>query len=262
MICTRPWKYFQINSRFFNEKEGIFSKIEIDDLIPEKWRLSQQCDDGHSIPERFPVFIKPEWGQNANGIFRADNTEELTIVRQITKEAQIKYLIQLGATEKLEFEIFWILHDQNPQQFANLTVTQAINHSEKNPVNGVNNPNTVYRDISEQFDEQQKQILWNLLGEIERFGISRVALRADSIADLLAGRFHIIEINLFIPMPINILDAKNDFFSEWKLVRIYMKSLARITKARNRALKEKAVFTKIMLYDRRSPMLNYIRNRL
>lgn len=262
LIRTRPWKFFQLNSTVFNHKEGIFSKIEIDKLIPDKWRLPQCYDDGKSVPEQFPVFVKPEWGQNANGIFRANNPAELSRVRQLTQDSGIKYLVQQAATETLEFEIFWILHDQNPDQYADLTITQVINEVETNPVNGVNNPDTVYREISDQFDEHQKQALWDMLGEIGRFGISRVGLRADSIPDLLAGRFHIFEINLFIPMPINILDANYDFFDSWRLIRLYMMSLARITKARNKATEEKPVFTKIMLYNRSSPLLNFIRKRI
>jgi hypothetical protein len=262
LMGTKPCKYFQLNSPVFNASEGIFSKIEIDRLIPEKWRLTQYYDDGVGLPSRFPVFVKPEWGQNSHGIFRADDEAALQDVRGKIQSSRIRYLIQEAATEKVEFEIFSILHHQDKDQFANLTITRAYNEDELYPVNSVYNSSTLYRDITEQFSEQQKQKLWQLLGEIERFPISRVGLRADSVEDMLAGKFHVIEINLFIPMPINMLDPRYGFFDLWKLGRGYMKSLARITKARDKTLQEKPVFTKQMLYNRRSPLLNYIRERI
>ncbi len=262
LIGTKPCKYFQLNSSVFNAKQGIFSKMDIDQLIPEKWRLHQYYDDGKTVPAQFPVFVKPEWGQNSSGIFRADNESSLQEIRDSISNSKVSYLIQEAAPGKIEFEIFSILHHRSKQQFAHLTVAEATNQDELYPVNSVLNPSTQYWDITENFSEQQMQILWNLLGEIERFAISRVGLRADSVEDMLAGRFHIIEINLFIPMPINMLDPRYGFFKLWKLGREYMMSLARITKVRDKNLKEKPVFTKQMLYNRSSPMLNYIRDRI
>lgn len=261
-IRTRPCKYFQLNSAVFNESKGIFSKLDIDRLIPEKWRLPQCYDDGVSLPARFPVFVKPEWGQNAQGIYRADNAEDLSRVRQAISSSRVKYLIQLLAPGKLELEVFYILHHQDPERFAHLTITRVINAVETNPVNSIHNSNTRYHEITDQFSAQQKQDLWSLMSELGRFGICRVGLRTDSIDDLLAGNFHIIEINLFIPMPINMLDAGYGPLALWKMLRAYMMSLARITKARNRSLQEKPVFTRIMLYNRSSPFLNFIRERI
>ncbi|MCP4489074.1 MAG: hypothetical protein GY820_17440 [Gammaproteobacteria bacterium] len=262
LIGTKPCKYFQLNASVFNAEEGIFSKIEIDRLIPEKWRLKQYYDDGETIPTQFPVFVKPEWGQNSRGVFRADNESSLQEIRHSIGNSRIRYMIQAAAPGKLEFEIFSILHHRDKQQFAHLTVSQATNKKEPYPVNSIRNPDTQYRDIGSNFNERQIQILWGLLGEIERFPISRVGLRANSVEDMLAGRFHIIEINLFIPMPINMLDPDYGFFKLWKLGREYMMSLARITRARDKSLNEKPVFTKQLLYNRNSPILNYIRDRI
>ncbi len=262
LIGTKPCKYFQLNSSAFNAEAGIFSKMEIDRLIPEKWRLNQFYDDGKTVPTQFPVFVKPEWGQNSSGVFRADNESSLQEIRDSISNSKISHLIQEAAPGKIEFEIFSILHHRNKQHFAHLTVAHATNQDELYPVNSVHNPSTQYWDITGNFSEQQIQILWNLLGEIERFAISRVGLCADSVDDMLAGKFHIIEINLFIPMPINMLDPRYGFFKLWKLGREYMMSLARITKVRDKNLKEKPVFTKQMLYNRSSPMLNYIRDRI
>ncbi|MEM7565107.1 MAG: hypothetical protein AAF353_19005 [Pseudomonadota bacterium] len=262
LIGTKPCKYFQLNSPHFNQQEGIFSKIEIDRLIPEKWRLAQFYDDGVTQPTRFPVFFKPEWGQNSSGILRADNEADVVRIRRDIKGCRIRYLIQEAAPETIEFEIFSILSDRDKNQYSQLTVTQATNQNEFYPVNSVYNPDTLYREITEDLTFDQLQGIWALLGEIERFPISRVGLRADSVENLLAGKFHIIEINLFIPMPINMLDPQYGFFKLWKLGREYMMSLARITKVRNKSLKEKPVFTKQMLYNRSSRFLNFIRDHI
>jgi hypothetical protein len=262
LIRTKPCKYFQLNSPVFNAGEGIFSKIEIDSLIPEKWRLPQFYEDGEKLPKSYPVFVKPEWGQNSSGIFRVDDEASLLRIREEIKSSEIKYLVQQAAPGKLEFEVFSMLHDQDKDQYAHLTITQTINESESYPVNGIFNSDTRYCEITEQFSEQQLQDFWMLLGEIGRFGISRVGLRADSVEDMLSGKFHVIEINLFLPMPINMLDPRYGFFTLWKMLRKYMMSLARITKSRNKQLEEKPVFTKIMLYNRSHPILKYIREVL
>jgi hypothetical protein len=262
LIRTKPCKYFQLNSPYFNGKEGIFSKIETDRLIPERWRLPQRYDDDRYFPEQYPVFVKPEWGQNARGIFRADDSVSLTRIRQIVSLAPTRYLIQQGATEQREFEIFSIQHHADIDAFAELTVTEVINDTESNPINSIYNCDTGYREITDQFSSQQKQTLWKQVCQIGRFGISRVSIRADSIDNMLAGKFHVIEVNLFAPMPINMLDPEYRFADLWRMIRRYMLSLARITKYRDKRLKEKPVFTKIMLYNRKSRLLNYIRKKI
>ncbi|WP_423908790.1 hypothetical protein [Candidatus Spongiihabitans sp.] len=266
-IRTKPCKYFQLNSPCFNAKEGIFSKKEMDRLIPEKWRLQhvyddEEDDDSAYKPENYPIFVKPEWGQNASGVFRADDAASLAKIRKITRQARTRYLIQQGASEKREFEIFSILHHADKNRYAELTITETTNSSEINPVNSIYNPATAYREITDKFSEPQKQALWELLGQIGRFGISRASLRADSIAQMLAGKFHVIEVNLFAPMSINLLDPKYSNSELWQMIRRYMLALARITKYRDQSLTEKPVFTKIMLYNRQNPLLNFIRERL
>ena len=76
-----PWKYFQLNAKYFNREKGIFSKLEMDRVIPENWRLKQFKADGNAFPDTFPVFLKPEWGQNAYGIHRADTLKEYQEMR-------------------------------------------------------------------------------------------------------------------------------------------------------------------------------------
>ena len=77
-----PWKYFQLNANYFNEDLDLFSKLDMDALIPSQWRLPQFADQAGLFPESYPVFIKPEWGQNSQGIVRADNEQQLIKHRQ------------------------------------------------------------------------------------------------------------------------------------------------------------------------------------
>ena len=261
-IGTKPCKYFQLNSPRFDRRSGIFSKLDIDQDIPQKWKLDQRLDDGRYLPPDWPVFVKPEWGQNAAGVERADNPEELERIRARIKNDKIRYLLQQGATERREFEVFSIRDSVDKQSYAVLTVTEAVNDEEPNPINGIYNPGTSYVEITGQFDRSELCHLWQHMNSIGNFNISRASLRANSTSDLLAGKFHVIEINLFLPMPINMLDRRFSRKQIFDMIRRYMMSLARITKARDKSLPEKPVFTKIMLYNRKSPLLNYLRAKL
>ena len=262
LIRTKPCKYFQLNSPYFNAEEGIFSKLDIDKLIPAKWRLKQDLVANCIQPEDFPVFIKPEWGQNSNGIVKADNQSSYNKLRQQLKSSKVKYLVQQAAPETQEFEIFSILSHENPHRYSELTITRVDNSTEGYPVNSIYNPDTQYREITEEFSHAEKEKIWQLMGEIKRFGIARVGLRANCKESLLSGKFHIIEINLFVPMPINMLDSRYNFYDLWQFVTRYMMSLALITRARDKSLKQKPVFTKLMLYNRTNPVLNFFREQL
>ena len=265
-IATRPCKYFQLNASFFDREAGIFSKDGINDLIPSQWRLAQWYDDGARMPERYPVFVKPEWSQNARGVHRIDNADELRRIREdikdTGKDARVKYLIQEGAVGTNEYEIFSISHHHDPNRYAVFTITQACNDFEPNPVNGIYNPNTRYVEITDSFSAAQLAQVWKLMRRIGSFKIARVSVRANSTDDLLQGKFHVIEVNLFLPMPINLLDmryANKDIFS---LVMRYMKSLALATKYRDKTINTKPVFIASMLYNRRSALLNFLHARL
>lgn len=262
LIRTKPCKYFQLNSPWFNDKRGIFSKMDIDRLIPEKWRLEQRYDDGQWVPHRFPVFVKPEWGENAAGIYRADNLKQLQAVREKIRDSRVPYLVQLGSTAHREFEIFTLRHHRDQDTWSVLSITEACNSSEKNPINGIYNPDTRYQDTTDQFTEKQKRVLWKYIERIGKFGIARLSVRADSIEQLLAEDFQVIELNLFTPMPIHLLDKKYSIRDKAGMVRDYMMKLARLTRARDKGREEKAVYTKLMLYNRRSPLANFIREKI
>ena len=263
-IATRPCKYFQLNAAFFDPAEGIFSKMAVDRLIPPPWRLAQGYEDGAREPQRYPVFIKPEWSQNARGVHRADNAGQLRRIREAISGcgARIRYLLQEGATEANEYEVFFIQHHRDAARWAVLTVTEACNAEELRPVNSIYNPNTRYREITASFSAAQLDQLWTLMRRIGAFNIARVSLCADSAADLLAGRFHVIEVNLFLPMPINLLDRRYSRADKLRFITTAMMGLALATKHRDRNLPERPVFTKSMLYNRRSGLLNALRARL
>ena len=259
LIRTKPCKYFQLNSPYFNEDKGIFSKMDIDQLIPAEWRLEQRYEDGFWMPQNYPVFLKPEWGENAGGIYRADNPDQLVEYRNQIKTAKVNYLIQCGATELREFEIFALRDSQDSSTYSIMSITEVLNKHEQNPVNSINNEDTCYQDITERFTVSQKQILWKVLERIGSFGIVRLSVRADSIDNLLAKKFHVIELNLFTPMPIHMMDSK---YSRWELADMiweYMMKLAKLTRVRDTTRPEKAVYTKLMLYNRSGALANFIR---
>lgn len=251
-IGAAPWKFFQLNARYFSNDQGIFSKLSIDALIPDRWRLHQIPDDGVVTPERYPVFVKPEWGQNAHGIHRADNFEALQKIRQTLREqpGEQQYILQEGATGAREFEIFSIDISKSDGKHDVVTVTEAVNKTEANPINSKYNTNTRYVDISTQFSAEQLTVLEHYLDEVGRFAISRMSVRTDSIESLVAGRFQVIEVNLFLPMPINLLDDNHNWLSRFKFIRYSMRNLALATKAIKPVEKPRAIFTRMMLYGR------------
>ena len=252
-IGVAPWRYFQLNARYFSDEAGIFSKLSIDRLIPDRWRLSQSVDDGRIEPRCFPVFLKPEWGQNAHGIHRADDAGELARLRARLAGEPQRYLLQEAAPGAREFEIFGIDADRGDQRHDVLTVTEAVNATERFPINSKYNRHTRYVDVSERFDAEERQRLASYLGAIGRFGISRMSVRADSREALLAGDFHVIEINLFLPMPINLLDDRYTWSSRWRFIRRSMMALAQSTRLIEPLPREPAIFTRMMLYGRRGP---------
>ncbi|MDD9884599.1 MAG: hypothetical protein OXU62_08735 [Gammaproteobacteria bacterium] len=267
-FVTRPCKYFQLNARFFDRQVGVFSKVGIDELIPAEWQLAQFVDDGVRQPRSYPVFVKPEWSQNARGVRRADDAAALHRIRvnidaaKCAGAATVAYLIQEAAMEKREYEIFSIRAHDDPQRYAVLTVTEVRNARESNPVNSIYNPNTRYVEITDSFSNAQLEQLWNIVQRIGDFAISRVSVRADSADDLLRGELHVIEVNLFLPMPINLLDARYSKSTVFATAIAYMRRLALATKHRPRDSESKPVFIKSMLYNRRSRLLNRLRARL
>ncbi len=255
-VGTGPWNYFQMNARYFSDDQGIFSKLSIDTLIPDRWRLYQEIDNENITPASFPVFLKPEWGQNAHGIHRADDLADLNRLRVELSGKPQRYILQQAAEGQHEFEIFNINARQKHNERDVVTVTEAVNLSEHYPINSKYNRNTRYVDVTKQFDEASLAQLSGYVNEIGDFGISRMSVRAHSRADLLAGRFHVIEINLFLPMPINLLDESYSWVQRLRFIGSSMMSLAYATKAIKPVAKPQPIFSKMMLYGREKKRRN------
>jgi hypothetical protein len=247
LYCCRfavaPWKYFQLNASYFNEQRNLFSKLDMDARIPEQWRLVQFMDIGNNNPSTYPVFMKPEWGQNSQGIVRIDNLNALQKIRQTRSVSPPFYLLQQAAPGKREFEIFVIPEKDNLQQFSVLSITETCNSGDDPlPINGIYNDNTYYRDCLAELSLTQQNEIWAHLKKIGDFRIARYGVRADSLESLIAGQFHVIEINLYVPMPLILLVQEVSLWQKIKFIRSSMKQLVKVTSTIPRTQAVKAIF--------------------
>lgn len=228
---TRPWNFFQINHHFFNGKKNIFSKQELNDIIPDRWRLRQIVDDGLSVLD-FPLFVKPEWGQNSHGVSLVENNQDLLTLRGRRRSTRVDYLLQEAAPEEKEYEIFYLRRVDRPQDYALLSVTETVNSSSSPlPVNGIHNQDCCYLDRTGDFSVEELQKIWGHMMQIGCFGIARVGVKADSQKGLVDGYFHVIEINIFLPMPLVLLDSRIGWRKKHGFVRKSMKAAARLAAA-------------------------------
>lgn len=257
MTCARrfkaPWRYFQINAAHFNDNLGIYSKNDIDANIPLSWRLPQQVDDGLYAPQKFPVFVKPEWGQNGQGVRKADNANELNYIRQNCMNSKMVYLIQEAASESREFEIFYIRHHKDFSRYATLTVTETCNTSgQPLPVNSVNNEHTFYTSMSPKLNTQEHNDIWQSISSIGHYRFARVGVRANSLEALQKGDFKVIEINLYLPMPINLMDKTIAFKEKLRFIKSSMGHLTHLVGAIPKQQESKKIFIKKTLFQPRT----------
>jgi len=213
---VKPWLYFQLNADYFDSQKKIFSKLRIDQDIPEQWRLPQSVLTAETKISQYPVFVKPEWGQNSYGIQVLHSDVELAMFKQTKPE---NYIFQQAATENMEIEIFYI-RKAKTDDYAVLKVVRVHNAAaDANPVNSIHNHYTRYQDVSDQLSRADKEKLWAYLKTMGYFRFARVGLKTNTMAELLQGQFHVIEINAFAPMPLHLLDptlsrkAKHQFIS-------------------------------------------------
>lgn len=254
-----PWRYFQLNASYFNDTKGIYSKQDINDLIPETWRLNQTIDNLIFKPDCYPVFVKPEWGQNSKGIVRADNYEALEYIRIQRTTAAVNYLIQDAAKGNIEFEVFVIPCATTPEQYAMFSVTQVHNNSgDQYPINGIYNQQTEYLDITPQLSGENIEVLWGYFKSIGNFRISRFGVRANSIESLIAGDFKVIEINLFLPMPLVLLTKNTTTMRKINLALQCTWLLAKITKTLPIQEKEPFIFFRKIGFLQRTKQIGQI----
>ncbi len=238
-----PWNYFVLNSQYFNEAKGIFSKLEMDILIPKRHRLHQYYYDPKILPSSYPVFIKPEWGQNSKGIICVKNNKDYQAVQSVTRDTDMPFIVQEVALGKNEFEIYYLRSPENSGSYAFLSITQVINHSqEDHPINSIHNPHTFYREITHIFSAAELEAIWVSLGQIGKFRMARIGLKADDIKGILQNHFKIVEINLFLPMPLVLLAENIDLYEKNKIIKKTMSFAAKLVKIIPENETEKKIF--------------------
>lgn len=246
-----PWNFFQLNSSYFNEDKGIFSKLDTDKLIPNQWRLAQEPYDPQRVPATFPVFIKPEWGQNAMGIVRLRDAKEFRDFAPKASRAVVPYIVQQAAAGHREFEVYYLRSPDNPEDYDAFFVTQVINRSgTPHPINSVHNPDTSYLDITSTLSEDQLRSLWNLIRGIGRFKMARLCLKTNSPGKLTSGHFQVVEINLFLPMPLVLLADNVEPGSKITLARQLMATAARLVTTIPKGRKKSVFFRKLLAHYR------------
>jgi len=244
---TAPWRFFLLNSNYFNDAKGIFSKLEMDAIIPDQWRLKQYFYNRIQVPKVFPVFLKPEWGQNSNGIFRVHDEAEYLKVDQHVQERSMPYIVQSAASGKEEFEVYYLRSPEEREDYAFFSITRVTNSSSiRHPVNSIYSPETAYLDITSNFSKQEKLNLWELLKSIGNFPMARVCIKADSKEALLRGVFQIVEINLFLPMPLVLLAGNVNERTKKKLIRQIMMVVAGLVKIIPRNAPGRSIFFRKM----------------
>ena len=132
-----------MNGYYFNEHKGIYSKLDIDKVIPRRHHLQQCLFSKESIPKIYPIFVKPEWGQNSNGISRIDNKEEYLKFVSESDSLKMPYIVQQAAMGKREFEIYYLRSPHNNDRYSFFSVTEVINNGgDSFPVNSIYNSST------------------------------------------------------------------------------------------------------------------------
>lgn len=228
---TIPWNFFQLNGAYFSKRKGIFSKLEMDKHIPQRWRLKQYYYKPHKSPGSYPVFLKPEWGQNSNGIVRVYNKEEYRDFQRVADTTDLPFIVQDAASGKKEFEIYYLRSPDNDDEYSFLSITQVNNScGESYPINSIYNSSTRYIDKTRLFSADELKIIWKFFSQVGRFRMARIGLKADNINDLLKGEFHIIEINLFLPMPLVLLTENVGRDEKKRILRFTMSLAARLVK--------------------------------
>jgi len=226
-----PWNFFQLNSRYFNETKGIFSKLEMDDLVPEQWRLQQYYLDEDQAPGKYPVFIKPEWGQNSKGIVRIDTEQSYRAFARQTRKTAVAYIVQEAAVGREEYEIYYLRSPIRENDCAVFSITRVTNSGHiKSPINSVHNPDTAYVEITSTFAGDDLLKLWRYVKTIGTFRMARVCVKADTREALLQGRFQVVEINLFLPMPLVLLAENVKDAQKQRLAGEIMTIAARLVK--------------------------------
>lgn len=306
--CVRfrvfPVRYFCVHLDYVDERSKIYSKQKINEAIPLQWRLKSILlphEDSLEHWEKkigehfsFPLFLKPEWGENSYGVHRVHDTQTLSTVLQKIKQTKQNYTCQQAATGANEYDFFYIKSSQKqkePNVFSCTRMksphiigdgesplyellqkqspllrlnTGILSHYQPTDVlakgkslrlsfiNGVNH-GTTYIDETKNIHPQEKTKIWKHLSQLGNFQFARIGISADSLQDIIKGRFEVIEINLFTPLPLDILDQNREKKEQKKQLEQYMNSLIKSVKIQNK--KNASLFKVVELLWRKKQIL-------
>lgn len=250
-----PWRFFQINSDYFNEKKWIFSKYEIEKNIPKKWKLNDYIlnmndsktdwENNITLNFSFPLFLKPEWGQNSHWIYRVDEKKYLKEVLKNIKKSNTTYICQELANHNKEYEVLYVKSKTN-SNFSIFSITETINTTwEKYAIQWIHN-NSKYKDITNKFTENEITIISNNIKTIWNFNLARVGIKANNIDWLIKWKFKVFEINIFLPFSLNLLDETISKKNKNKFIKKFVKELSYATKKIS-AKKDKNIFWNMTL---------------
>lgn len=203
----------------------------MDEHIPQRWRLGQYYYNVRRTPESYPVFIKPEWGQNSNGIVRVNNDYEYREFSRIDQKTTMPFIVQYAASGKKEYEIYYLRSSDNQDKYAFLSITQVINSGKESyPINSIHNPGTGYVERTTTFSQSELQSIWRDIRKIGKFRMARVGIKADDRNGLIGGEFKIVEINLFLPMPLVLLAKNVEIEEKHKISKTTMSLVSKLVK--------------------------------
>jgi len=217
--CSRykimPHRYFLLNIAHLDRDSKTYSKYKLNLKIPKSWQLKTflfEARDSENMAFKnikasfkYPLFLKPEYGYRSIGVYYVVSDQELKNVLQKIKKYTGNYLCQTAANKKHEYDLMYVhTHDQTDEEF--FACSRCC--TPEGVINGVTFGTTYKNEIPKLSNQQQQQIK-NHLKKIGDFGMSRISVAADSLEDVVAGKFFVIEINLLTPFPLHILD-KNE----------------------------------------------------
>jgi len=153
------------------------------------------------------------------------------------------FIVQEAAKGRNEYEIYYLRSPERQDKPAFLSITQVNNFCRKAyPINSIHNPCTGYKDITDTFPAEDLDRIWQAVKNIGSFPVARVGVKADDRASLTRQSFKVVEINLFLPMPL-ILFAKNVGWDEkMKIIKKTMTFAARLAKRVPKTVSGRQIF--------------------
>lgn len=231
-----PWRFFGINQHGIHPKKGVFCKSIIQNFIPPEYQLPLVTlganEDIVSWQNKisslnYPVIIKPDLGQNSKHIHIAYNSEDKCISKQ--RKIPVDFVAQQVATG-IEYDILFISNevDKNYSLFSIVELSQP-NMQEKIPIHGIYQ-GTQYKEINHLIEPQKLRKFAQKIQTEFNFKFARIGVKAQSLDDLLNFNFKTIEVNLFLPLCLNVLDTSISEHKRISFLKYYIYTLIVLTK--------------------------------